>query len=57
MKLILLHRQDVKGAVIVQPIWRGRGTDILLGGNAEYLAKADLEDHGIDESTPNYETF
>ena len=35
----------------------GRGTDILLGGNAEYLAKAELDENGIDESNPNYETL
>lgn len=45
------------GAVTIATNMAGRGTDILLGGNAEYLAKADLEDNGIDESTPNYETF
>jgi preprotein translocase subunit SecA len=33
----------------------GRGTDILLGGNAEYLAKAALDEQGISEDTPNYD--
>ncbi len=43
------------GAVTIATNMAGRGTDILLGGNAEYLAKADLEDRGIDENTPDYE--
>lgn len=43
------------GAVTIATNMAGRGTDILLGGNAEYLAKAELEDRGIDENTPDYE--
>lgn len=43
------------GAVTIATNMAGRGTDILLGGNAEYLAKADLEEHGIDENHPEYE--
>ena len=27
----------------------GRGTDIMLGGNAEYLAKTDLRKAGFEE--------
>ena len=34
----------------------GRGTDIMLGGNAEYLAKADLRREGYDEETINEAT-
>lgn len=34
----------------------GRGTDILLGGNAEYLAKDMLDSKGITPESPNYET-
>ena len=34
----------------------GRGTDILLGGNPEYLAKQDLDEKGITiENSKNYE--
>ena len=33
----------------------GRGTDILLGGNAEYLAKEKLETMGISPDSPEYE--
>ena len=43
------------GAVTIATNMAGRGTDILLGGNAEYLAKAELEEQGIDETNPDYE--
>ena len=35
------------GAVTIATNMAGRGTDILLGGNAEYLAKAKLNQEGI----------
>ena len=35
------------GAVTIATNMAGRGTDILLGGNAEYLAKAKLTQEGI----------
>ncbi|MCL2747897.1 MAG: preprotein translocase subunit SecA [Oscillospiraceae bacterium] len=37
------------GAVTVATNMAGRGTDIMLGGNAEYLAVADLRKRGIPE--------
>jgi preprotein translocase subunit SecA len=37
------------GAVTVATNMAGRGTDIMLGGNAEYLAKADLRKAGYSE--------
>jgi len=37
------------GAVTVATNMAGRGTDIMLGGNAEYLAKADLVKAGFSE--------
>mgnify|MGYP002515679381 FL=1 len=37
------------GAVTVATNMAGRGTDIMLGGNAEYLAKADLVKSGYSE--------
>ncbi|MBQ8459678.1 preprotein translocase subunit SecA [bacterium] len=43
------------GAVTIATNMAGRGTDILLGGNAEYLAKSMLEEQGIDENHPDYE--
>ena len=37
------------GAVTIATNMAGRGTDIMLGGNAEYLAKADLRKAGFSE--------
>jgi len=44
------------GAVTIATNMAGRGTDILLGGNAEYMAKEELTAKGITpESTADYE--
>ncbi|NCB62812.1 MAG: preprotein translocase subunit SecA [Clostridia bacterium] len=37
------------GAVTVATNMAGRGTDIMLGGNAEFLAKADLKKKGLSD--------
>ena len=37
------------GSVTIATNMAGRGTDIMLGGNAEYLARADLRKHGYSE--------
>ena len=37
------------GAVTIATNMAGRGTDIMLGGNAEYLAKHDLKKHGYSD--------
>ncbi len=37
------------GAVTIATNMAGRGTDIMLGGNAEFLAKSDLRKAGYDE--------
>ena len=37
------------GAVTIATNMAGRGTDIMLGGNAEFLAKAELAKQGCDE--------
>ncbi len=37
------------GAVTISTNMAGRGTDIMLGGNAEYLAKAQLRREGMTE--------
>lgn len=37
------------GAVTISTNMAGRGTDIMLGGNAEFLAKNDLKKAGYDE--------
>ena len=46
-----------KGAVTVATNMAGRGTDIILGGNAEFLADAKLREAGIDpvEHVEEYE--
>ena len=43
------------GAVTIATNMAGRGTDILLGGNAEFLAKEELEKKGITPESNNYE--
>ena len=37
------------GAVTISTNMAGRGTDIMLGGNAEFMAKADLRKAGFEE--------
>ncbi len=37
-----------KGAVTVATNMAGRGTDIMLGGNAEFIAAANLKSRGLD---------
>src|SRR5574344_829888 len=43
------------GAVTIATNMAGRGTDILLGANAEFMAKEKLLAEGITEDSPNYE--
>src|SRR5579859_2093207 len=43
-----------KGAVTVATNMAGRGTDILLGGNAEFLASAELRQRGLDPDSDEY---
>ena len=44
------------GAVTIATNMAGRGTDIMLGGNAEFLAKKDLRKAEFDEETINEAT-
>ena len=44
------------GAVTVATNMAGRGTDIMLGGNAEYLAKNELRKAGYDDEVINEAT-
>lgn len=46
-----------KGAVTIATNMAGRGTDILLGGNAEFMAKENLDSKGITPEHPDYENF
>ena len=47
----------VKGAVTVATNMAGRGTDIMLGGNAEHIAVAEMEKRGLDpaDNSEEYE--
>lgn len=45
------------GAVTIATNMAGRGTDILLGGNAEFLAKEELDKNGIKENSDNYQVI
>ncbi len=44
-----------KGSVTVATNMAGRGTDIMLGGNAEFLAVAEMERRGLDPETNSEE--
>ena len=44
------------GAVTIATNMAGRGTDIMLGGNAEYLAKQEMRKQGFEEEMINHAT-
>ncbi len=53
---LIVAQAGRKGAVTVATNMAGRGTDILLGGNAEYLAKEKLKADGVTpENDPEFE--
>jgi preprotein translocase subunit SecA len=43
-----------KGAVTIATNMAGRGTDILLGGNPDFMADDFLRDEGIDPNRISY---
>ncbi|MEA4895831.1 MAG: preprotein translocase subunit SecA [Oscillospiraceae bacterium] len=45
----IIAQAGMFGAVTIATNMAGRGTDIMLGGNAEYLAKHDLRKHGFGD--------
>mgnify|MGYP000754905207 CR=1 FL=1 len=45
---IVAHAGEA-GAVTIATNMAGRGTDIMLGGNAEYMAKTDLRKAGLSD--------
>ncbi len=53
----IIAMAGAKGAVTVATNMAGRGTDIILGGNPEFLADKKLHDQGIDplEQSEEYE--
>jgi preprotein translocase subunit SecA len=53
----IIAMAGAKGSVTVATNMAGRGTDIILGGNAEFLADKQLHDSGIDalENSEEYE--
>ena len=52
----IVAQAGVPGAVTIATNMAGRGTDIMLGGNAEFLAKAELRKQGYDEDMINAAT-
>ncbi len=46
----IIAQAGKKGAVTIATNMAGRGTDILLGGNPEFMAKQDLRNRGVDEA-------
>jgi len=44
----IIAQAGKKGAVTIATNMAGRGTDILLGGNPEYLAKQELRNEGVE---------
>lgn len=52
----IIAQAGKKGAVTIATNMAGRGTDILLGGNAEYMAKHEMKRMGFSEELINEST-
>jgi preprotein translocase subunit SecA len=52
---MIIAQAGRKGAVTIATNMAGRGTDILLGGNAEYMTKEQLAESGLQPETEEYE--
>ena len=52
----IVAQAGTPGAVTIATNMAGRGTDILLGGNAEFLAKAEMRKQGYEEEMINAAT-
>ena len=52
----IVAQAGTPGAVTIATNMAGRGTDIMLGGNAEFLAKAEMRKQGFDEDMINAAT-
>ena len=46
---LIVAQAGKKGAVTIATNMAGRGTDIMLGGNAEYMAKTDMTKQGYSD--------
>ncbi|MBQ8391169.1 MAG: preprotein translocase subunit SecA [Clostridia bacterium] len=46
---LIVAQAGKKGAVTIATNMAGRGTDIMLGGNAEYMAKTDMAKQGYSD--------
>ena len=46
----IIAQAGKEGAVTISTNMAGRGTDIMLGGNADFLAKNEMRRRGIDEA-------
>ena len=49
----IIAQAGKKGAVTIATNMAGRGTDIVLGGNSEYMAKAEMRRQGFSEELIN----
>ena len=47
---MIIAQAGKKGSVTIATNMAGRGTDIVLGGNVEYMAKSDMEREGFEEA-------
>ncbi|MBO4896948.1 MAG: preprotein translocase subunit SecA [Clostridia bacterium] len=47
---MIVAQAGQKDAVTIATNMAGRGTDIVLGGNAEYMAKSEMEREGFDDA-------
>jgi len=52
---MIIARAGVKGAVTVATNMAGRGTDIMLGGNPEFMADFELQRRGISPKEAEYQ--
>ncbi|MFN8656997.1 MAG: preprotein translocase subunit SecA [Candidatus Obscuribacterales bacterium] len=52
---MIIAQAGRKGAITIATNMAGRGTDILLGGNPEYLAKDKLKKDGVTGYEPDYD--
>ncbi len=53
----IIAQAGKKGAVTIATNMAGRGTDIMLGGNAEYLAKSEMARVLDQDGEPKYSDF